>query len=52
MTEWTSAKLVRFIRDILDKQPDLEARPDFRKYTGILVKQGEEKFSIVIEPIK
>jgi hypothetical protein len=50
MTKWTSAKIARFIREILDEQPDLEARANFRVHTGVIVKHRSEEYNIIIEP--
>ena len=50
MAKWTSAKIARFIRDILDEQPDLEARANFSVHTGVIVKHRNEEYSINIEP--
>jgi hypothetical protein len=49
MTKWTSAKLASFIRDILDKHPDLEARANFSVHTGVIVKHHSKEFNVIVE---
>jgi len=51
MTEWTSAKLTRFIRSQLENHKDLDIKPNFEVHTGILIRQGETEWKLNLESI-
>ena len=51
MTEWTSAKLIRFIRNQLENHQDLDIKPNFEVQTGILIRQGDTEWKLNLESI-
>ncbi len=51
MTEWTSAKLIRFVRSQLENHKDLDIRPNFEVHTGILIRQGNSEWKLNLESV-
>lgn len=51
MTEWTSVKLIRFIRSQLENHQDLDVRQNFEDHTGILIRQGDIEWKLDLESI-
>lgn len=52
MTEWSSAKLIRFIRSHLENNQDLDVRPNFEVHTGILIRQGDTEWKLNLESVQ
>ena len=51
MTEWTSAKLIRFIRSQLENHEDLDVKPNFEVNTGILIRKGDSEWKLILESV-